>query len=99
MLVFTFILMMDPIAQMAQTLLAKGVSVGIIVRALVTLIPQALAITIPMAFLLGLLVAFGRLSGDSRVDRPAGLRRQPDYAAAARPDPGSRRLGRHRSGS
>ena len=27
--------------------------------------PQALAITIPMAFLLGLLVAFGRLSGDS----------------------------------
>ncbi len=65
LLVFTFILMMDPIAQMAQTLLAKGVSAGVIARALVTLIPQALAITIPMAFLLGLLIAFGRLSGDS----------------------------------
>ena len=65
LLVFTFILMMDPIAQMAQTLLAKGVSASVIIQALVTLIPQALAITIPMAFLLGLLVAFGRLSGDS----------------------------------
>ena len=32
---------------------------------LLLLVPQALAVTIPMAFLLGLLVAFGRLSGDS----------------------------------
>ena len=65
LLVFTFMLMMGPIDRVAQQLLSKGVSVSIILRMLVLLVPQALAITIPMAFLLGLLVAFGRLSGDS----------------------------------
>lgn len=65
LLVFTFILMMDPIARMAETLLAKGVSAPTLARALVTLVPQALAVTIPMAFLVGLLIALGRLSGDS----------------------------------
>ena len=65
LLVFTFMLMMGPIDRSAQQLLAKGVSVPVILRMLVLLTPQALAITIPMAFLLGMLVAFGRLSGDS----------------------------------
>ena len=65
LLVFTFILMMDPIARMAETLLAKGVSAPTLARALATLVPQALAVTIPMAFLVGLLIALGRLSGDS----------------------------------
>ncbi len=65
LLVFTFILMMDPVARLAQPLLAKGAPGSVIIRALLTLVPQALAVTIPMAFLLGLLVAFGRLSGDS----------------------------------
>ena len=35
-----------------------------LVRVLATLIPQALALSIPMSLLLGLLVAFGRLSAD-----------------------------------
>lgn len=65
LLVFTFILMMDPIARMAETLLAKGVSAPTLARALATLVPQALAVTIPMGFLVGLLIALGRLSGDS----------------------------------
>jgi LPS export ABC transporter permease LptG/LPS export ABC transporter permease LptF len=65
LLVFTFMLMMGPIDRHAQQLLAKGVSAPVILRMLILLVPQALAITIPMAFLLGMLVAFGRLSGDS----------------------------------
>jgi LPS export ABC transporter permease LptG/LPS export ABC transporter permease LptF len=65
LLVLTFMLMMNPIDRVAQQLLAKGVSVPVILRMLSLLVPQALAITIPMSFLLGLLVAFGRLSGDS----------------------------------
>jgi LPS export ABC transporter permease LptG/LPS export ABC transporter permease LptF len=65
LLVFTFILMMDPVARIAQPLLSKGAPISVIARALLTLVPQALAVTIPMAFLLGLLIAFGRLSGDS----------------------------------
>jgi LPS export ABC transporter permease LptG/LPS export ABC transporter permease LptF len=65
LVVFTFMLMMGPIERDAQALLAKGVSVAVTGRLLALLVPQALAVTIPMAFLLGLLVAFGRLSGDS----------------------------------
>jgi lipopolysaccharide export system permease protein len=65
LLVFTFMLMMQPIDRNAQALLEKGVSASVIVRMLALLVPQALAITIPMSFLLGLLVAFGRLSADS----------------------------------
>ena len=65
LLVFTFMLMMQPIDRNAQALLEKGVSVLVIARMLALLVPQALAVTIPMAFLMGLLVAFGRLSADS----------------------------------
>lgn len=65
LLVFTFMLMMQPIDRVAQQLLAKNVPAATILRMLALLLPQALAVTIPMAFLLGLLVAFGRLSGDS----------------------------------
>ncbi|MBP7571869.1 MAG: LptF/LptG family permease, partial [Acidobacteria bacterium] len=39
LMVFTFILMMDPIAQMAEKLLAKGVSAPTLARALATLVP------------------------------------------------------------
>jgi LPS export ABC transporter permease LptG/LPS export ABC transporter permease LptF len=63
--VFTFMLMMQTIDRDAEALLGKGVSIPVIGRMLLLLVPSALAITIPMAFLLGLLVAFGRLSGDS----------------------------------
>jgi LPS export ABC transporter permease LptG/LPS export ABC transporter permease LptF len=65
LLVFTFMLMMGPIEKVARDLLAKNVPAGTIIRMLVLLLPSSLAITIPIAFLLGLLVAFGRLSGDS----------------------------------
>jgi LPS export ABC transporter permease LptG/LPS export ABC transporter permease LptF len=65
LLVFTFMLMMQPIDRNAQALLEKGVSVPVVAKMLALLLPQSLAITIPMAFLMGLLVAFGRLSADS----------------------------------
>jgi LPS export ABC transporter permease LptG/LPS export ABC transporter permease LptF len=63
--VFTLMLMMDTIDRDAEALLGKGISLSVVARMLVLLVPSALAVTIPMAFLLGLLVAFGRLSGDS----------------------------------
>jgi LPS export ABC transporter permease LptG/LPS export ABC transporter permease LptF len=63
--VFTFMLMMQTIDRDAQALLGKGISMPVIGRMLLLLVPSALAVTIPMALLLGLLVAFGRLSADS----------------------------------
>src|SRR5688572_20426550 len=48
----------------AEELVAKGVPATLVVSLMVRLIPQALAITLPMSLLLALLVAFGRLSAD-----------------------------------
>ncbi len=60
----TFALMMPPILQQAEQLIAKGVRFGVVVQVLVTLMPQALGVTIPMALLLGILIGLGRVSAD-----------------------------------
>jgi LPS export ABC transporter permease LptF/LPS export ABC transporter permease LptG len=64
LLVFTFVLIIPQIKEHAQSFIAKGVSPGIVLTAMLLLVPQALALTIPMSFLLGLLIAFTRLSVD-----------------------------------
>lgn len=64
LLVFTFVLEMDPLMEVADKLVAKGVSWAVIARIVPTLLPSALVLTIPMALLVGLLIAFGRLSED-----------------------------------
>lgn len=64
LLVFTFILLIPPIVDRAEQLLAKGVPALVIAQLLLTLVPQALGITIPIAVLIGLLMALGRMSGD-----------------------------------
>jgi LPS export ABC transporter permease LptF/LPS export ABC transporter permease LptG len=60
----TFVLMMPPILQNAEKLIAKGVPWSVVLRVLLTLMPQALSVTIPMALLYGVLFGLGRLSGD-----------------------------------
>lgn len=64
LLVFTFILEIPPIMRDLEQLVAKGVSWSAAGRILLTLIPQALGLTIPMALLTGLLIGLGRLSAD-----------------------------------
>lgn len=62
--VLTFLLAVKPMLEQAQLLLARGASLSTVGFLLLTLLPQALGVTIPMAFLTGLLMALGRLSGD-----------------------------------
>jgi LPS export ABC transporter permease LptG/LPS export ABC transporter permease LptF len=64
LLLLTFLLIIPPILKDAYPLIAKGVDAIVVGKVLVLLLPQALAISIPMAVLLGLLIAFGRLSAD-----------------------------------
>jgi LPS export ABC transporter permease LptF/LPS export ABC transporter permease LptG len=64
LVVLTFLLQVPPFLQQSQNLIAKGVPWSTVIHALYMLLPQALSITIPMAVLLGILVAFGRLSAD-----------------------------------
>ena len=86
LMVFTFLLIIPALIEQAETFVAKGVSAPVVLRLMATLIPQALALTIPMSLLLGLLIGFGRLSADrefvamqacgvslTRLLRPVGL--------------------------
>src|SRR5688572_8319125 len=67
LVVFTFVLIIPFIIELAEQLIAKGVPWLTILRLMGTLVPAQLGLTIPMALLLGILVAFGRLSGDREV--------------------------------
>ncbi len=67
LLVLTFLLMIPPIMQVAQELVAKGVDSWTIVHLLLTLVPQGLGLTIPAAVLIGLLMGLGRMSGDREI--------------------------------
>ncbi len=67
LLVFTFVLIIPFIIDLAEQMIAKGVPGGTILQLTITLLPQALALTIPMALLIGLLVGLGRLSADREV--------------------------------
>ena len=64
LLVFTFLLMIPPIMQVAEQLIAKGVDGWTIAKLMLMLVPQGLGVTIPMAVLIGLLMGMGRMSGD-----------------------------------
>ncbi len=64
LVVLTFVLMIPPIVQRAESLIARGVEFSTVATALMLLAPSQLSLTIPMAVLLGILVGFGRVSAD-----------------------------------
>ena len=64
LVIFTFILEIPPVMRELERLVAKGVSWGTAGTILLTLIPQGLGLTIPMATLTGILIGLGRLSSD-----------------------------------
>ncbi|MGH9308642.1 MAG: LptF/LptG family permease, partial [Vicinamibacterales bacterium] len=64
LLIFTFLLVLPPVMDQLENLLAKGITWGTAARILWTLVPQALGLTIPMALLVGILIGLGRMSGD-----------------------------------
>ncbi|MFI4946695.1 MAG: LptF/LptG family permease, partial [Burkholderiales bacterium] len=67
LLVFTFVLLIDQIPRLLGALVARSADLTTILRVFLNLFPSILAITIPMAFLLGVLLAFGRLASDSEI--------------------------------
>ena len=88
LLVFTFILIIPFIIDLAETMIAKGVPVGTILQLMVTLLPQALALTIPMALLIGVAGRARPALGRPRVRGDDGVRHQP--VPPAPPGPGVR---------
>ena len=96
LLVFTFILIIPFLIQYAETFIAKGVDTVVVLRIMGTLLPQALALSIPAALLIALLIGFGRLSADrefvamqacgvsvARLLRPVGIIAVAGWAATS----------------
>ncbi len=67
LLVFTFVLLIDQIPRLLGVLVARSADLSTILRVFLNLLPSILAVTIPMAFLLGVLFAFGRMASDSEI--------------------------------
>lgn len=67
LLLFTFILVLDQISQLMKILVSRGADLQTVARAFLYLLPSIFSVTIPMAFLLGVLLAFGRLASDSEI--------------------------------
>jgi lipopolysaccharide export system permease protein len=67
LVIFTFVLMMGRSQKLMEMVIDKGVPVGQILRLLANLLPAFLVLTIPVALLIGVLLAFGRLSAESEL--------------------------------
>lgn len=65
LLVFIMVMLSGRMVKLADLVINKGVSFGDILALLATLLPPFLAICLPLAFLMGTLLGFGRLSGDA----------------------------------
>jgi len=67
LMIFTFILLMDKILKLIELIVTRGVNISQILMLLLFISPSFLIFTIPMAVLLAILLAFGRLSSDSEI--------------------------------
>ncbi|WP_306534858.1 LPS export ABC transporter permease LptF [Geobacter sp.] len=67
MAVFTFVLLMGRLLKLAEMVFAKGVPFLDVCRLILYMLPSFFLVSIPMAFLLAVLLAFGRLSSDSEI--------------------------------
>lgn len=64
---FTFLLLMDQIFMLAKLILSKGVGIVLIGQLLANVLPSLLTLTMPMSFLLAVLLTLGRLNEDHEV--------------------------------
>ncbi len=67
LLILTFILLIGKILQLMDLMINKGVDFLSIVKLILYLMPSFLTFTIPISLLISVLMAFGRLSGDSEI--------------------------------
>lgn len=65
--VFTFFLVIDRIYQLTDLVITKNVPVRLVLSLLLFMLPAFLALTLPMALLVAVLLACGRLASDLEV--------------------------------
>ena len=64
---FTFFLVIDRIYELTELVITKGVPLHLVVQLLAYMLPSFLAHTLPMALLVAVLLAGGRLAGDLEI--------------------------------
>lgn len=67
LLIYSFVLLMNQIFLLSELFIAKGVSLPVVVRIFLYLIPSVLAFAVPMSVLMGILAGLSRLSSDSEI--------------------------------
>ncbi len=67
LVVMTLILLLDRLFDLMEMIFRKGLSVGTVVEVFGLSLPFMLALTVPMAVLIAVLVTFGRLSADFEI--------------------------------
>jgi lipopolysaccharide export system permease protein len=67
LMTFTVILLMDKIFKLIELIINRGGNVTNILMLLIFITPSFLTLTIPISVLVGILLALGRLSGDSEI--------------------------------
>lgn len=65
LVIFTMVMVLGQAFKLFDLIINKGVSPGDILVLLVTLMPTFLSISLPLAFLMGLMIGLGRMSADS----------------------------------
>lgn len=65
LLIFTIVILMGRLVRLVDLVINKGVSLGDIAVLLAAMAPSFLTITLPLAFLMGVMIGLGRLSADS----------------------------------
>jgi lipopolysaccharide export system permease protein len=67
LVIFTFVLMMGRSQKLMEMVIDKGVPLGQILRLLANLLPTFMVLTIPVDIMIGVIIAFGRLSAESEL--------------------------------
>jgi LPS export ABC transporter permease LptF/LPS export ABC transporter permease LptG len=64
---YTFIILMNQLFNFAEMIIKRSLHVSVVLELLALTLPHIVVLTIPMALLVGILIAIGRLSADSEV--------------------------------
>lgn len=67
LVLFTFIVLLQQVTLLTGILISRGADLATTLKLFFNILPSIFAITIPMAFLLGVLLAFGRLASESEI--------------------------------
>jgi lipopolysaccharide export system permease protein len=65
--IFTFVLLLARLLKLIELVVNRGIPVSSVAAVFLFLLPAFLEVTVPMAMLLAILIAFGRLSADSEI--------------------------------